>query len=125
MTPQQQEVVGRLFKELELHVLHHGDCVGADSQAHRLAKQLNVWIVVHPPINQSARAFCDGDEIQGIAPYLTRNRKIAEEARDGLIATPKEAVEMLRSGTWATIRYARKLQRRVWIVYPNGTAHLS
>ena len=39
---------------------------------------------------------------------------------DILIATPKEKEEQLRSGTWATIRYAKKTKKIVFLVYPDG-----
>lgn len=46
-------------------------------------------------------------------PYLERNKDIANEGIDGLIAAPSGWVEELRSGTWATVRYARKLKRTI------------
>jgi hypothetical protein len=120
MTPAQVATVRRLFAELKLHVLHHGDCIGSDEQAHQEAKDLDAWVVIHPPENDTFRAFCKGDEIRPPAPYLKRNLDIAK-ARDGLIATPRTATEVLRSGTWATVRYARALNRPLWIVLPDGS----
>lgn len=36
-------------------------------------------------------------------------------------AAPKDFKEELRSGTWATIRYAVKQQKRVIIIFPDGS----
>ena len=53
-------------------------------------------------------------------PPLVRNHKIVG-AVHLLIATPKTDKEELRSGTWATIRYAKKVRLSTCIVYPDGT----
>ena len=45
-----------------------------------------------------------------------------EYSRTVLIAAPAEQEgERLRSGTWATVRYARRLGRRVVLVCPDGS----
>jgi hypothetical protein len=36
-----------------------------------------------------------------------------------LIATPSTDDEQLRSGTWATVRYARKAKKRIKLIFPN------
>lgn len=97
---------------------HHGDCVGADAEAHAIAAGIGFRIVVHPPTNPSKRAWCEG-VIRPAKPYLVRNHDIVDET-DVLIATPRELTEELRSGTWATIRYARKLMRKLCVVGPDG-----
>ena len=127
MTQRQKATVSYLFNELPLHILHHGDCIGADEQAHRMAMKLSAHIVVHPPNDPKKRAFCwrssDSPEviISLTKPYLARNRTIVENARDGIIAAPRSSQETIRSGTWYTVRYARKIKRRIWIVFPDGT----
>lgn len=100
---------------------HHGDCVGADEEADFIALSIMIPRVVHPPIEEKKRAFCRGGDIifRVTKPYLERNHDIVDET-DCLIATPKEDVEQLRSGTWATIRYARKKHKPVFIILPNG-----
>jgi hypothetical protein len=50
---------------------------------------------------------------------LRRNAIIAERC-DALLACPGEMIEQLRSGTWATIRYARVKRKPITILYPNG-----
>lgn len=59
------------------------------------------------------------DEKREPLPYLARNCVIVDEA-DILLACPKGPEEQ-RSGTWATVRYARKQNKRIVIVYPDGT----
>ena len=93
--------------------LHHGDCIGADAQAHDIAREIGgIRIVIHPPTDPSRRAFKRGDIIREPKPYLERNHDIVDESAS-LIAAPKSDVEELRSGTWATVRYARKMEKPV------------
>lgn len=108
------------------HSFHHGDCVGADEEAHGLASHWGIRIVLHPPDNDAKRAFCvnvrpdlwDEIEVREAKPYLLRNREIVDET-EVLVACPG-GPEELRSGTWSTVRYARKLGRPVVIVWPDG-----
>lgn len=103
--------------------LHHGDCVGADAQAHAL------WslgaperpVVIHPPDVSFKRAWCSSARTTVLrpAPYLTRNRAIVD-ATWVLCAAPRELDEALSSGTWSTVRYARRIERAVAIVRPDG-----
>jgi len=104
------------FQEIEFH---HGDCVGADSDAHDEARKVGADIVIHPPENDSKRAFRGSKNIRQPKPYLSRNHDIVDET-EFLIATPKEKKEVLRSGTWATVRYAKKLDKRGIIIYNGG-----
>ena len=53
--------------------------------------------------------------------YLVRNHDIVDVC-DVLVATPGQKEEQIRSGTWATIRYARKIRKQIIIVYPDGLA---
>lgn len=118
MAPRQLKQVRRLL--YDLRKLHLGDCIGADAQAHAEATLVGVLTVGHPPTEDRKRAFCTYDEELPPKPYLERNLDIVSCGVDGLIAAPKEWVEANRSGTWATIRYARKLKRTIWIVRPDG-----
>ena len=100
--------------------IHLGDCVGADAEAYEEAVALGIPIVGHPPSDGKLRAFLTYDDEREPKPYLIRNKDIVTEGVDGLIAAPRGFVEELRSGTWATVRAARKLKRRIWIVRPDG-----
>lgn len=121
MTPAQKTSFEALIQELRLTEFHHGDCIGADQDAHDIVVRRDVWVVLHPPTVIDKRAFCVGNEKRVPKWYLERNHDIVDET-DVLIAAPGEDVEQLRSGTWATVRYARKLRRTVYLLYPDGRA---
>ena len=110
--PQNIWVTKRLKELYESDVeFHHGDCIGKDESVHRLAKNLGYKIVIHPPKNNVLRAYCKGDEWRDPLPYIERNHEIVDETTV-LLAIP-DVPEVMRSGTWATIRYARKLKRKI------------
>ena len=98
---------------------HHGDCIGADEQAHKIAEELKMRIVVHPPEDPKYRAFCQGHEEEKPLPYLERNRNIVSRSYH-LIAAPKEQYEVTRSGTWYTVRRAREQDLNVLIIKRGG-----
>lgn len=100
---------------------HSGDCVGADKEAHDIAKAMGIRTVGHPPINPKLRAYCDFDETREPKEYLPRNLDIIRES-DLVIATPKETEPQERgSGTWHVIRNAPKLNTSIVIIWPDGS----
>lgn len=118
--PQMQAVRQLLWERIDERVeLRHGDCVGADAEAHAMARGYGMRVVIHPPSNPKARAWCCGDVVLPAKPYLARNRDIVE-ACELLIAAPRTVREELRSGTWATVRHAAKVGRRTLLVSPSG-----
>ena len=123
MTRERLIQVVQIFRDLKPSEFHHGDCVVSDAQAHLIALKLNIPVIIHPPIKTIYRAYCDPGSEGKILPsrdYLDRNHDIVDVC-DVLLATPKEEVgETLRSGTWATVRYARSKGKRVIIVRPSG-----
>jgi predicted Rossmann fold nucleotide-binding protein DprA/Smf involved in DNA uptake len=52
-------------------------------------------------------------------PYLVRNETIVKQSQV-LLAAPRTSKDEQRSGTWHTIRYARKMKRKIYIVMPDG-----
>lgn len=121
MTPQQKQSFDGLIRALRITEFHHGDCLGADADAHALVRLLSppTRIAIHPPDNFRMAAYCKGDVAYGARPYLERNADIVN-VTDVMIACPKEFVEIQRSGTWATIRLARKRDKRLYIIGPKG-----
>ena len=123
LTTAQRDSLERLLAHLKaLHEsvsLHHGDCIGADTEAHRAAVGLGYYVVLHPPLKDDKRSFCKADEERLPLPYLDRNEKIAQ-ACILLIACPKENAEQVRSGTWATVRRARKFGKKIVVIPPGG-----
>lgn len=100
--------------------LHHGDCIGADSAIAALAQELGFRLVAHPPQNPSKQqTIVSSDEYRPPDEYLLRNRDIVNES-ERLIALP-HGPEEKRSGTWSTVRYARKRKIPITIVWPDGT----
>jgi hypothetical protein len=113
-----------VFKELlysfEMVELHHGDCLGADEQAHDIARG-HCIIIIHPPENPKYRAFCEGaHEVLPMKEYKKRNCDIVDAA-ELVIGLPKKEYEEQRSGTWHALRYARKIGKPVIVIWPNGT----
>lgn len=123
MTPAALKALEGAFAELGEFEFHHGDCVGADFIAHRAAVKAGATIVIHPPLNNSKRAYAAlreaGVTILPAKEYLDRNKDIVD-ATTLLIATPSGA-EKLRSGTWSTVRYARKRGKVIVLIMPDGT----
>jgi len=118
MTTIQFDRLVDLVKELNPTEAHHGDCIGADTIFHFVCMELNIPVVLHPPLNDGKRAGCqDADLVLPRKAYLARNRDIVD-ASDELIAVPGEKTEQLRSGTWATYRYARKNHKTVHLITP-------
>lgn len=101
------------------HVFHDGDCIGSDDIAHGLALDLGYYCEIHP---SNLKKFSAGNSLHfrhSAKSPLDRNLDIVI-ASHKIIATPKECEEQLRSGTWATIRYATSYHKPLYIVYPTG-----
>ena len=139
ITPAQRQSLRLCLSSMNLSdkdEFHHGDCVGGDNAGHLLVlstfKGCNIHI--HPPANPKLRAFCSPvgtGRIWAPEPYMDRNHVIVNET-DCLFACPgDEEFAQPRSGTWATVRYAKKqnaVRRRfdhlppkpIVIIYPDG-----
>ena len=117
MTEFQKEKFNYHIQRIKPDEFHHGDCIGADEEAHNIVRKVlpDCRIVIHPPLNPSKRAWCVGDVYHTEREYKERNYDIVEYS-DVLIATPEQPDEILRSGTWMTIRYARKWKVRDIII---------
>lgn len=119
ITSAQHEALKNVLTEVNGIRFHHGDCIGADEVAHRIADELGYVIHIYPPKDKKYTANLEGYIRYQPREYLERNHMIVR-ACDILVAVPSTSQEQLRSGTWATVRYARKLHRPVIIIKPNG-----
>ena len=148
MTEFQKEKLVEILKLANCKEFSHGDCIGADEQANWIALFNGVrFFSIFPPDNPKKRAFVFNSRhidsvigrhsIKGIfqpngkskieydcevvwmprAPYLERNKHIVDNV-SLMIACPKEFRNTLRSGTWATIRYAWHTKREITIIPP-------
>lgn len=137
MTIEQKAVVRLWLETFRRNVVaHHGDCVGADADFHALLGPRRLGnivtsvcerVVIHPPADDGRRAWCEHRKFPPIQhnvlpakPYLVRNQDIVEAAH-AMIATPGERTEQVRSGTWATIRMAKRAKCPIRVVFPDGT----
>lgn len=107
-----------------LFAIHHGDCIGADSEFDRIARgSLGFeYAVIYPANLSNKRAFCTigpRDVLKYPMAPLQRNELIVK-ACDWLLACPKEDQMQLRSGTWTTVRYALKANKPVRVILPDG-----
>ena len=100
------------FRAVEFH---HGDCVGADEEAHYLLLNLVSRMVVHPGPETWKRAHCRGGECRQSKGFRERNQDIVDTCHV-LIAAPRSLKEELRSGTWMTVRMARRAKKPIVIL---------
>lgn len=137
MTNAQAARFKELLAELTPDELHQGCCIGADDEAtvffasyatNRLLEGFEpVRIVGYPsdiPSTTSKNAVTWCDELKEPKPPLERDKDIVDaltESEDVLFATPKGMAEERRSGTWFTVRYARKHGKRIVVIYPDGS----
>ena len=99
--------------------MHNGDCIGSDKIAAKIWASLGGFIHLHPPTSDGRRAFIKADMQSEPLEYLQRNRAIVD-ASDELVAIPLQGFEEQRSGTWSTVRYARRCSLPVTIIWPDG-----
>lgn len=110
--------------------VHNGAAHGADRECLAALTKLGPRNVHYWPSNESQREYAFrwgtdferhplGAKFNPMLPPLDRNRRMVEAATV-VVACPQGYAEELRSGTWATVRHARRLGRRLVIVWPDG-----
>lgn len=117
------------LKEAGADEVHHGMCIGADDDFDFLASAMQYRRVGHPGLNKKGEVSQRGksrcETLEEAKFFLDRNKDIVDEV-DVVIATPGEAEEqMMGSGTWATIRYARKSGKTLYVFFPDGIGCLT
>lgn len=104
--------------------LHHGGAVGADRTCHAIFArpwQTQVW-----PSNAEQERWAREQPIGVIHARrlpLNRNRAMVNIV-ERVFALPAGMEEEQRSGTWATVRYARAVKCPCLVIYPNGSETL-
>lgn len=114
-------------------VLDYGLCVGSDDQTSEVATWFGYRLIAHPASDVSPDLIATpfhGATVLQAKPALERNRDIVD-ASGVLVAAPREQLDgewhkrkpmgVLRSGTWATVRYAVEAGKPVWFAWPDGT----
>lgn len=118
MTASQKTCFESVLKSAKAAIFIHGDCIGAD--AHVIATKLGIVIHKRPCNLEAQRAFmAGGAQVAEPEKPLDRNKKIIDDG-DILVGCPGMLEEELRSGTWAAIRYARKISKPIVLLWPDG-----
>ena len=124
-TPQQAFAVRDCLASLPDEAVH-GGAIGADESFDTLLRQngfVGNKILIYAMENRQ-RFWLDhvpvGLRLQGCSGSpLARNLLIIKVCNH-LLATPATDHEVRRSGTWATVRYARKARKPITLVFPDG-----
>jgi hypothetical protein len=119
---QKSRILELFYKYIDHHIdIYHGDCIGADTDFHKLCldfkknKNVELVITIMPPDKDIMRGFNKGDIIMTPKPYLKRNDDILLNS-DIVIGCPLDkSNEVMRSGTWSTIRKAKKMNKELHI----------
>lgn len=102
----------------------HGGAIGADRTVHYVAQDIGIKIRIRPAeVCKDTTKIIVVDEIMEVKPPLERNRDIVNDVQY-MLACPFGFEEEQRSGTWATIRYARLIHKPLAIIWPDGTQNL-
>lgn len=121
MNDTQARGVRNMLLEIIPNVAHHGMCKGADANFHWIVRNMFgafCRIEGHPPINKINADMVPVDVMHPDKDYIVRDKDIVDAA-DVMLATPF-CPEIRRSGTWTTVRYARKREKPTIIFMPDG-----
>ena len=128
LTKYQKEKLEHWIRQNRFRIteFHHGDCIGADAEAHNIMTHIagGAVIHIHQPDKSVKRAWCQwfNAVVYEAKPYLERNHDIVDNC-DWLLVAPETPQEKIRSGTWSTYRYAVKQQDKhlpITLFLPNG-----
>ena len=128
LTPEQHKGLYDLVLSVlyDIDEIRHGGAVGADTQFHSIVGHIGALdkVIVYPSNVNGARgalARLEGQawRVEPAMDPLVRN-KLMVALSDHIFAAPYTFHEITRSGTWSTIRYARRVRRPVTIVWPDG-----
>lgn len=122
MTARQFEAFMKFIADPRWTEFGNGLCIGADAEAlrHVVLARPDLTVTGFPSDRHDKTAWgvlrlCH--RVHARKDPLMRNADMAAWC-DAAVATPKEAKEVIRSGTWATVRYVRNLGKPVTILEP-------
>lgn len=128
MTKRQHSKMLELLAEFQPTHVRHGAAIGADEQFHSTCVYNDVPLIEVFPSNIKSQSMSTIIEpptgtlrIHPAQDPLTRNYLMVKGA-DLVIACPDTSVETIRSGTWATVRYADRLGRKIVVIKPQEDA---
>lgn len=127
LSEHQKQEITKILNKYDDIIVYHGDCIGADSDFHNICTayrtkniETKLKIIICPPDIDTMRGNNKidnlyGDMIMPTKPYLKRNADIVNMS-DILIGCPTDPnKEVLRSGTWSTIRKAKKMNKIIHV----------
>ena len=130
--PQKMEMANQLIG-LKPEKFIHGDCIGADQQAHSIVDGAVCEIIIRPgrlPAGNNIKqancaSFPSISRVILLDPedLLDRNLGIVKYS-DAMIITPREMTEQNSGGTWMTYRMAINARKPIFLILPDGTTEL-
>lgn len=96
-----------------------GDCIGVDDQVNRAFRMAGCLTRGYPGMNRAKRAFGDHEIWHEPRNNIARDEDIAWDA-GFMLCFPWGLEELLRDGTWTTIRRARHYGTAGLIIYWTG-----
>jgi hypothetical protein len=112
-------VILRGFRDEGILWMHNGDCINADHEMARIWKRMSGMVYGHPPSNPIGRAYFAFDAQEDPKEYGKRDADIVQRA-NVMVAMPN-GPERLRSGTWMTVRMARRKGLPITYIWPDGS----
>jgi hypothetical protein len=102
---------------------HQGGCVGADALAAELCRNFGgIGVHTWPASDVDGKWRASGredDVVHDAMPALARTRAYIDLC-GRYYACVRDYAMVRRSGTWAGIRYACKLEKQGAVIFPNG-----
>jgi hypothetical protein len=123
------KLAARAERESCTLALHHGCCTGADEASHNIARTHGgIDIYGHPGIDSHGFSPYRMPSTGGFSfiypekPYRTRNRDMVSVCclLVACPAHPEDDPRSERSGTWRTVRFARRACKNIIYIWPDG-----
>lgn len=123
--PDQTQAIYDFMARLKPRRFVHGGAAGCDMIAHGIAERLHIPVIeIHPSIDHypAVAGITAGVNVIIFPPLppLERNRVIVRRVW-GMLACPRTDAEEAGTGTWYTVRQARKLGCPVYLIRADGT----